>query len=473
MEQNEKTALPQENYCFACGKDNPVGLHLDFHIEENEYRAVKTLSRNYQSFTGVVHGEVHAAEEQGLLFQMKLFAEQSRFVEGCAAVVVAEQQKFLGGIPGQSGFYAAAQLLTGDGVTGVMEANGVDVRLGKIVVHVQKRLNRSYKDRFLYAFSLHLSAFLKRVKAKEEIHYTEIEGAIDKSSISFQTALEIKAMIEEHYHIVVPHTEIEYFALLLESVEDEETEEKIIIMIPVLKRLYQGDDLKKALKRHLEFYNTQPFVTAPIIGITAAMEEQRANGKDIPDGVINGIKVGMMGPLAGVGDPIFWGTLRPITAALGASFAINGSLAGPLIFFFLFNIVRLAIRWYGIKYGYIKGTDVVKDVAGNRLQKLTEGASILGLFVMGALVNKWTSVNIPVVVSQITNAKGEVVTTTVQGILDQLMPGLAWALVKVFDLPPELAIGVILVGTCPGGTASNVITYLAKGDVALSVAMSV
>ena len=195
-------------------------------------------------------------------------------------------------------------------------------------------------------------------------------------------------------------------------------------MVPILKRLYTGEELKQALKRHLEFYNTQPFVTAPIIGITAAMEEQRANGKDIPDGVINGIKVGMMGPLAGVGDPIFWGTLRPITAALGASFAINGSLAGPLIFFFLFNIVRLAIRWYGIKYGYIKGTDVVKDVAGNRLQKLTEGASILGLFVMGALVNKWTSVNIPVVVSQITNAKGEVVTTTVQGILDQLMPGL-------------------------------------------------
>ena len=195
-------------------------------------------------------------------------------------------------------------------------------------------------------------------------------------------------------------------------------------MVPILKRLYEGEELKKAMKRHLEFYNTQPFVTAPIIGITAAMEEKRANGADIPDGVINGIKVGMMGPLAGVGDPIFWGTLRPITAALGASFAINGSLAGPLIFFFLFNIVRLAIRWYGIKYGYIKGTDVVKDVAGNRLQKLTEGASILGLFVMGALVNKWTSVNIPVVVSQITNAKGEVVTTTVQGILDQLMPGL-------------------------------------------------
>ena len=195
-------------------------------------------------------------------------------------------------------------------------------------------------------------------------------------------------------------------------------------MIPVLKRLYKGEELKQALKRHLEFYNTQPFVTAPIIGITAAMEEQRANGKDIPDGVINGIKVGMMGPLAGVGDPIFWGTLRPITAALGASIALSGSLLGPILFFVLFNLIRLGVRWFGISYGYRKGTDVVQDVAGNKLQKLTEGASILGLFVMGALVNKWTSVNIPVVVSQITNAKGEVVTTTVQTILDQLMPGL-------------------------------------------------
>ena len=101
----------------------------------------------------------------------------------------------------------------------------------QIALHVQKRLNRAYKDRFLYAFSVHLSAFLKRVKAKDEMHYTEIEGAIDKSSLAFQTALEIKDMIEEHYHIVVPHTEIEYFALLLESVEDEDSEEKIIIMV--------------------------------------------------------------------------------------------------------------------------------------------------------------------------------------------------------------------------------------------------
>lgn len=78
-------------------------------------------------------------------------------------------------------------------------------------------------------------------------------------------------------------------------------------IIPIIKRLYTGEDRKQALKRHLEFYNTQPFMTAPVNGVVTALEEQKANGKDINDGVINGIKVGMMGPLAGVGDPIFLG----------------------------------------------------------------------------------------------------------------------------------------------------------------------
>jgi transcriptional regulatory protein LevR/transcriptional regulator with AAA-type ATPase domain len=101
----------------------------------------------------------------------------------------------------------------------------------EISLYVQKRMNRGYKERFLYAFSLHLSAFLKRVKAKEEIPYTEIEGAIPRESLSFQIALEIKDRIEAHYHIEVPRTEIEYFALLLESAEEEEKEEKVIIMV--------------------------------------------------------------------------------------------------------------------------------------------------------------------------------------------------------------------------------------------------
>jgi PTS system mannose-specific IID component len=115
-----------------------------------------------------------------------------------------------------------------------------------------------------------------------------------------------------------------------------------VTLIPALKKLYKGDELSEALKRHLEFFNTQPFMATPIMGITAAMEEQKANGADIDEASISGVKIGLMGPLAGVGDPIFWGTLRPVLAALGAGLALTGSIIGPLIFFLGFNAIRLA-----------------------------------------------------------------------------------------------------------------------------------
>ncbi|MFM2484907.1 PTS mannose transporter subunit IID [Celerinatantimonas yamalensis] len=198
-------------------------------------------------------------------------------------------------------------------------------------------------------------------------------------------------------------------------------------VVPMIRRLYpeNNEERKQAIRRHLEFFNTHPYVAAPILGVTLAMEEQRANGaKEIDDAAINGIKVGLMGPFAGVGDPVFWGTMRPVFGALGAGIAMSGSLLGPIMFFFLFNLCRLLVRYYGVAYGYKKGVDIVNDVSGGFLQKLTEGSSILGLFVMGALVNKWTHVNIPLVVSRITDPKGQVHITTVQTILDQLMPGL-------------------------------------------------
>jgi len=197
-------------------------------------------------------------------------------------------------------------------------------------------------------------------------------------------------------------------------------------MVPVIRRLYpeNNDDRKQAIKRHLEFFNTHPYAVAPVLGVTMAMEEQRAGGATIDDAAINGIKVGLMGPLAGVGDPIFWGTVRPVFAALGAGIAMTGNLLGPVLFFILFNAIRLLTRYFGVAYGYRKGVDIVSDMGGGFLQKLTEGASILGLFVMGALVNKWTHVNVPLVVSRLTDHTGKTTVTTVQTILDQLMPGL-------------------------------------------------
>lgn len=199
-----------------------------------------------------------------------------------------------------------------------------------------------------------------------------------------------------------------------------------VSLLPALRKVYKDDKpaMAAAMKRHLEFFNTQPFLATPIMGITAAMEEKKANGADISDQTISGVKVGLMGPLAGVGDPIFWGTLRPVLAALGAGIALTGSIMGPLIFFIVFNAIRLATNWYGVMYGYTKGTELVDEMGGNKMRFLTEGSSVLGLLVMGALVAKWTTVNMPLVLSSYTNSAGEQVTTTVQTILDSLMPGI-------------------------------------------------
>ena len=100
-----------------------------------------------------------------------------------------------------------------------------------------------------------------------------------------------------------------------------------ITLMPAIKKFYPDDKTQQAaaLKRHLEFYNTHPWISSVVFGVTAAMEEQRAKGEDIGDDTITNVKVGLMGPLAGVGDPIFWGTARPVLGALGASLAATGS----------------------------------------------------------------------------------------------------------------------------------------------------
>lgn len=228
-------------------------------------------------------------------------------------------------------------------------------------------------------------------------------------------------------------------------------------MVPAIKKLYSNkEDQVVALKRHMEFYNTHPYVSAPVIGVTLALEEDRANGAKVEDAAIQGVKVGMMGPLAGVGDPVFWFTLRPILGALGASLALGGSILGPLLFFFGWNIIRMLFLWYTQEFGYKVGTSITKDLSGGLMGKITEGASILGMFIIGSLVQRWVSISFTPVVSQVTQSEGAYIdwaslssgtdgirealtqyaalgpngldvikTTTLQANLDSLIPGLA------------------------------------------------
>src|SRR5699024_3146680 len=118
-------------------------------------------------------------------------------------------------------------------------------------------------------------------------------------------------------------------------------------MILAIKRLYNTkEDSAAALERHLEFLNTHPYVASPILGVTLALEEERANGATVENKAIQGVKVGMMGPLAGIGDPVFWFTLKPILGAIAASLAVSGSILGPLIYFIFWNLFRMSFMWY-------------------------------------------------------------------------------------------------------------------------------
>ncbi|MEE1313045.1 MAG: PTS system mannose/fructose/sorbose family transporter subunit IID [Lachnospiraceae bacterium] len=178
-------------------------------------------------------------------------------------------------------------------------------------------------------------------------------------------------------------------------------------MIPAIKRLYTTkEEQTAALKRHLEFFNTHPYVASPVLGVTLALEEERANGAEVDDAAIQGVKIGMMGPLAGVGDPVFWFTLRPILGALGASLAISGNILGPILFFVLWNVIRWAFMWYTQEFGYNVGTKITEDLSGGLLQKVTKGASILGMFILGALVERWVSINFTPVVSKVKLSEG-------------------------------------------------------------------
>lgn len=178
-------------------------------------------------------------------------------------------------------------------------------------------------------------------------------------------------------------------------------------LVPALKKLYtKKEDQAAALKRHMEFFNTHPYVAAPILGVTLALEEERANGAEIDDAAIQGVKIGMMGPLAGIGDPVFWFTVRPILGSLGASLALSGNIIGPIIFFVAWNAIRMAFLWYTQEIGYKAGSEITKDMSGGILQDITKGASILGMFILAVLAQRWVSINFTFNVSEVPLAKG-------------------------------------------------------------------
>lgn len=221
-------------------------------------------------------------------------------------------------------------------------------------------------------------------------------------------------------------------------------------MIPVLKKLYTTkQSMSAALTRHLQFFNTSPYGSTLILGITAAMEARKSKSEDFDEESINAVKTGLMGPLAGVFDSLFWGTFKVIAAGVGASLAIKGNVLGPILFLLIFNVPHLVLRYQLTFIGYNTGTRFLQNLAKtNVMDKLTVGSSILGLMVIGAMTATLMNITTPITLGSDDTA------ATLQSILDQIVPNiiplgltfLTFYFVKKNMKPTWLLLGLLVVG---------------------------
>lgn len=224
----------------------------------------------------------------------------------------------------------------------------------------------------------------------------------------------------------------------------------VYALIPILKKLYRSkEEMASALKRHLEFFNTTPHIVTLILGINAAMEEENAHDSEFDVTAIDSIKTSLMGPLAGLGDSFFWGTLRLIATGVGTSLALHGNILGPILFLLIFNIPHILFRYLATGWGYKLGTGFLKKIQENgMMDSLTLGASIIGLMVVGGMTATMIDISIPLKIGTGDNA------VTVQSIFDDIVPqilslgafGAVFYLLKKEVKPLMILLGLAVVG---------------------------
>ncbi|WP_213974055.1 PTS system mannose/fructose/sorbose family transporter subunit IID [Tepidanaerobacter acetatoxydans] len=190
-----------------------------------------------------------------------------------------------------------------------------------------------------------------------------------------------------------------------------------------LDKLYSDISEKaSAFMRHLVFYNSQGNWGSIIGGIVLAMEEERANGAELSDEAINGLKTGLMGPLAGIGDTIDWGTLVPLAVSIGLPFAMNGNSLGSIIPFLLISCTMLGESYFLFFRGYQYGQQSIASLLeSGSINKLIYAAGIVGMSVLGALtgsyVNLSTQITIPIAGGQALSLQTDVLDNILKGIL--------------------------------------------------------
>ena len=221
-------------------------------------------------------------------------------------------------------------------------------------------------------------------------------------------------------------------------------------MLPIVEELYKDKaEQKEAMQTYTAFFNTEPQLGALVVGITAGLEEARANGDAVDGETINGMRAGLMGPIAGIGDSLVVGTLIPVLLGIALGLSKGGNPIGALFYILVWNV----LIYGGMRFAYFKGYELgdkaVEFLVGPKGQALRKAISVIGGMVIGAVVATWVSVTTSF---ELKNADGEAF-LKLQEKIDGVYPGLltagfitlCWWLMAKKKVSPNLVMLLLVV----------------------------
>lgn len=176
-------------------------------------------------------------------------------------------------------------------------------------------------------------------------------------------------------------------------------------MLPIVEELYDNkEDQEKAMKTYTAFFNTEPQLGTVIVGVTASLEEARANHGNVDDTTINGLRAGLMGPIAGIGDSLVVGTLIPVILGIALGMSDGGSPLGAIFYIIVWNL----LGYFGMRFAYFKGYELgdkaVGILVGAQGKAIRKAIATVGGMVVGGVAATWVTVKTSF---KLTNSSGK------------------------------------------------------------------
>ena len=206
-------------------------------------------------------------------------------------------------------------------------------------------------------------------------------------------------------------------------------------MLPLIEELYDDEDKKaEAMNTYTAFFNTEPQLGSVVVGITAGLEEARANGENgVDEETINGLRAGLMGPVAGIGDSLVVGTMIPILLGIALGMSTGGSPIGAIFYIIVWNATSIWFQKFVYFKGYELGGSAVELLVGQKATAFRESVLVMGQVIVGAMAASWVSISTNLVIAQSYDAEtGKLTDVTLGSILDGAFPKILTMLFVLF-----------------------------------------